>query len=289
MAGNFWLSSHYQQWLLTREEIMAECQLTDLRVLTIEEYQKVHFFFALFIQSLGESLKLRQQVIATATIYFKRFYARNSFKSIDPLLMAPTCLFVASKVEECGLMSNSRLINACSTICKSKFSYAYSSDYPYRMNQIFECEFFLLESMDCCLIIFHPYRPLTKYVTDMGQEDNLLGYAWKVVNDSLRTNVCLMYPPYMVALAAIYMACVFQKQDCQQWFAELNVDMDKILEIVQEILTLYEMWKNFDEKKEMPAILMKMPKPKSGPVSRPSSATPMVQRHTPSPVPVLHR
>jgi len=268
---------------------MAECQLTDLRVLTIEEYQKVHFFFALFIQSLGESLKLRQQVIATATIYFKRFYARNSFKSIDPLLMAPTCLFVASKVEECGLMSNSRLINACSTICKSKFSYAYSSDYPYRMNQIFECEFFLLESMDCCLIIFHPYRPLTKYVTDMGQEDNLLGYAWKVVNDSLRTNVCLMYPPYMVALAAIYMACVFQKQDCQQWFAELNVDMDKILEIVQEILTLYEMWKNFDEKKEMPAILMKMPKPKSGPVSRPSSATPMVQRHTPSPVPVLHR
>jgi len=28
------------------------------------------------IQSLGEQLKLRQQVIATATVYFKRFYAR---------------------------------------------------------------------------------------------------------------------------------------------------------------------------------------------------------------------
>lgn len=28
------------------------------------------------MQALGEQLKLRQQVIATATIYFKRFYAR---------------------------------------------------------------------------------------------------------------------------------------------------------------------------------------------------------------------
>ena len=28
------------------------------------------------IQSLGEQIKVRQQVIATSTIYFKRFYAR---------------------------------------------------------------------------------------------------------------------------------------------------------------------------------------------------------------------
>jgi len=31
------------------------------------------------IQSLGEQIKVRQQVIATATIYFKRFYARSLF------------------------------------------------------------------------------------------------------------------------------------------------------------------------------------------------------------------
>ena len=33
-------------------------------------------YFFLVIQALGEQLKMRQQVIATATIYFKRFYAR---------------------------------------------------------------------------------------------------------------------------------------------------------------------------------------------------------------------
>ena len=74
------------------------------------------------IQILGEQLKLRQQVIATATVYFKRFYARNSLKCIDPLLLAPTCVGLASKVEEFGVISNSRLITTCSTVGKFLFT-----------------------------------------------------------------------------------------------------------------------------------------------------------------------
>ena len=43
----------------------------------------VCMFAVLFavIQSLGEQIKVRQQVIATATIYFKRFYARSHIPS----------------------------------------------------------------------------------------------------------------------------------------------------------------------------------------------------------------
>lgn len=113
MAGNFWQSSHYQQWLLTKDDLLRD-RRHDLQFLNPEEYQKLNIFFANLIQVLGEQLKLRQQVIATATVYFKRFYVRNSFRSIDPLLMAPTCIFLASKVEEFGVISNSRLI---STVC----------------------------------------------------------------------------------------------------------------------------------------------------------------------------
>lgn len=79
------------------------------------------FLNFLVIQILGEQLKLRQQVIATATVYFKRFYARNSLKCIDPLLLAPTCIFLASKVEEFGVISNSRLITTCQTVGKIFF------------------------------------------------------------------------------------------------------------------------------------------------------------------------
>ena len=134
--------------------------------------------------------------------------------------------------------------------------------------------------MDCCLIVYHPYRPLTQYVTDLGldSEQSILPIAWRIVNDNLRTDVSLMYPPYLIALAAIHMACVIQQKDCRQWFAELSVDMDRVLEITREILQLYELWKSYDEKAEIRSLLMKSPKPQV----RPSSTTPA---HTPSPRP----
>ena len=144
--------------------------------------------------------------------------------------------------------------------------------------QVLECEFFLLEMMDCCLIVYHPYRPLTQYVADLGMEDAILPIAWRILNDSLRTDVSLIYPPYQIALAAIYMACVIQQKDSKQWFAELSVDMDKVLEITQEILQLYELYKSYDERAEISAVLSRAPRPKV----RPTSATP---GQTPSPVP----
>ena len=63
--------------------------------------------------------------------------------------------------------------------------------------------------------------------------------------------------------AALHLACLTQSKDYKQWFAELHIDLDKILEISQQMFRLYDLWKNFDEKKEMSALLAKMPKPKT--------------------------
>lgn len=100
MSGNFWKSSHFQQWLLDPQDIMLN-RIKDLQAFNLkeDEYYKLMIFFANFIQALGESLRLRQQVIATATVYFRRFYSKYSLKCIDPFLLAPTCLFLATKVE----------------------------------------------------------------------------------------------------------------------------------------------------------------------------------------------
>ncbi|XP_037274425.2 cyclin C [Rhipicephalus microplus] len=281
MAGNFWQSSQYQQWLLDRQDLLRE-RHSDLQVLSEEEYHKLMIFFANFIQALGEQLKVKQQVVATATVYFKRFYVRNSLRCVDPLLMAPTCIFLASKVEEFGVISNSRLVTTCQTVVKNKFSHVFPQDFPYRINHVLECEFYLLEMMDCCLVLYHPYRPLVQYVHDIGPEDSLLSMAWKVVNDSLRTDVCLLHPPHQIALACLHVACVILQRDCKHWFAELNVDMEKILDITRQVLGLYDTWRNMDEKKELPPILAKVPKPKTQP-SRPPSQGPNDQNVTQQP------
>lgn len=262
MAGNFWQSSHCAQWILDKVDLLRE-RHADLQVLSDDEYQKIIIFFANFIQTLGEQLKLRQQVIATATVYFKRFYSQSSLHCIDPLLLAPTAVFLASKVEEFGVISNTRLINTCTNIIKNKFSYAYpNQDFPYRPNHILECEFYLLENMDCSLVVFQPYRPLVQYCQDMQVEESVLPVAWRIVNDSLRTDVSLLFPPHQIALSCLHMACVILGKDSRQWFAELHVDFDKVQEISKYILNLYELWKSFDEKKEMAQVLTKMPKPK---------------------------
>lgn len=271
MAGNYWHSSHYQQWLLDKADLQRE-RHEDLAVLTADEYQKIFMFFANLIQVIGENLKMRQQVIATATIYFKRFYARNSLKCIDPLLMAPTCVFLASKVDEFGVVSNSRMTACCQQVLRSKFTHAYQHEFPYRMPQILECEFYLMEDMDCCLITYHPYRSLLQYIQDLDHDSALQNLSWRIINDSLRTDLPLIYPPYMIALAALHMASVILNKDTKQWFAELAVDVDKLIEITKEMMALYELWKTYDEKKEIASILSKMPHPKTSFPDRRSAA-----------------
>lgn len=46
------------------------------------------------------SLKLRHRVVATACVYFRRFYIEYSFCEFEPALIGATCIQLASKVEE---------------------------------------------------------------------------------------------------------------------------------------------------------------------------------------------
>lgn len=56
--------------------------------------------FVSVIAKLGKRLNLRQQVIATATVYFRRFYLKSSYCETDPFFVAATCCYVAAKAEE---------------------------------------------------------------------------------------------------------------------------------------------------------------------------------------------
>nr|CAH8830542.1 unnamed protein product [Trichobilharzia regenti] len=284
---------------------------SDLKVLgSEEEYQKVMLFFTDVIQAFGKNVEVRQQVIATALVYFKRFYSRNSFKTIDPWLMAPSCLFLASKVEEFGVVSQKNLIASCRNVVHSHYLVYFPDGYgyPYRAQDVLECEFILLEAMDCSLIVFHPYRPLVQFCDELRPlmheyADLLLERAWWLVNDSFRTDVCLHYPPYIIALGCLQLAVLIVSNNpdlltgggsssgmlnsslsgssnkygyfthysqpsvnpvlvADLWFSELNVDMEKVLEISRHLLNLYDLWRRFDELAEMPNILLKiLPRP----------------------------
>ena len=52
------------------------------------------------MSKLGNKLGMRQRVIATATIFFRRFYLKNSYCETDPYLVLTACCYVAAKAEE---------------------------------------------------------------------------------------------------------------------------------------------------------------------------------------------
>jgi cyclin-C len=200
--------------------------------------------FTIVLQFLGKHVNVRQQVIATAIVYFKRFYTRNAFSWCDPLLVAPTCFYMATKIEEC-VIPLKLIIREMDLVARN---FDLPQGFPYKTEAAIECEFYILEELDCYLIVYHPYRPLIQYMSDAGLK-SYLQLAWLIVNDSYRTELCLLYPPYIIALAVIHIIYVTYeadiRRDVRQWFASLNVDLNEVLEVVASLLEMYRTWNDY--------------------------------------------
>jgi cyclin C len=199
-----------------------------------EQLRQLRIYYAELVSQLGRLLKLRQRVIATAQVFLKRFYLKNSLLDFDPNLVVPTCLYLAAKVEECT--TPGRVFDAGMRRLLGP------EEFPYETRHILECEFYLLEELSFQLVVYHPYRPLAHFLASQPALGDLLEPAHAIVNDSYRTDASLMYPPYVIALAAIYLAACARERDVRQWFAELNVDMNEISKLVAQLLDLYELW-----------------------------------------------
>ena len=60
-----------------------------------------------------------------------------------------------------------------------------------------------------------------------------------IVNDSYRLDICLLYPPHIIALAAVYLACTYMGRDVTDWFEALNVNREELNDVVQQLLAMY--------------------------------------------------
>lgn len=181
------------------------------------------------------------------------------------------------------------------------------SNFSIDNTKLAEMEFYLIEELDFHLIIFHPYRSLIQLTGREGSsssisfagrasmlemDDNALQMAWFVINDTFRSSLCLVQPPHLIAIAAIYLAFslhppasaritasrpsssdgpssrtrrqsidvnattgppprtgpppVGGQTDPISFLSTLAVDHSIVLEIVQEIISLYELWNSLD-------------------------------------------
>ncbi|KAF9040700.1 cyclin-like protein [Panaeolus papilionaceus] len=247
MATDFWASSHYKRWIVDRSS-WNQARAEDYRLVDQPEYiDYLSIYFANAINKLGKKLQFRQRVIATATIFFRRFYLKNSYCDTDPFTVIAACCYVAAKAEESPVhiklvVTESRTLFGREFFTENYGVQHFSSD----NSKLAEMEFYLVGDLECDLIVFHPYRTLlalcrkesggsSQLSSEEGEADDRMGVgigaedgprywgtgegqlelapaafqtAWSIINDTYRSPLCIFYPPHLIAIAAIYLTFI---------------------------------------------------------------------------------
>ncbi|KAI5679932.1 hypothetical protein M9H77_01159 [Catharanthus roseus] len=247
MAANFWTSSQCKQ-LLDPEEVDVVHQIDRERGITLEDFKLIKLHMSNYIAKLAQNVKVRQRVVASAITYMRRVYVRRPITEYDPRLVAPACLYLASKAEESTVQAR---------LLVFYIKKLYSDDkYRYEIKDILEMEMKILEALNYYLVVFHPYRSLSQLLQDVGMTD-ATQLTWGIVNDTYKTDLILVHPPHLIALACIYIASVLKEKENTGWFEELRVDMNVVKNIAMEMLDFYDSHKMITDER-VSAAMMKL-------------------------------
>ena len=196
------------------------------------------------LAALGRQLRLRATVTATAQTYFWRFFRDRAFSAVragqqtpecHPDWMAPSCLSLACKVEECPLLDPHVLKNAVLVVTKDPtLHFGFDVRSSAFMERIVNNEFVLLEGLQAQLVVFHPYQDVQAFAADFAESSGvdhaqvmqLTELSWNIVNDSYRCPACLLYTPYDIALAALFIAAesmnLLEEKRASEWWIKLE-------------------------------------------------------------------
>ncbi|EKD12273.1 cyclin domain-containing protein [Drepanopeziza brunnea f. sp. 'multigermtubi' MB_m1] len=288
MAANYWESTQRRHWQFTRqqlEELRQQLEDEDpnlVKMYPLPEVRHQSIYFNQQVARLGKRLGLRQQAMATAQLYIRRFYSKVEIRRTNPYLVIATAVYLACKMEESP--HHIRLVVAEGRALWTDF---FAND----TSKLGECEFFLISEMSCQMIVHHPYRSLTSLqsIFSLTQEESNL--AWSIINDHYMTDLPLLFPPHIIAIMSILLALVLRPnqsgvqsasgsagsmasvahaalssagqlksgnekqggprtkvQKLASWLAESNIDIEAVVDCTQEIISFYETQEQYNEK-----------------------------------------
>jgi cyclin T len=227
-------------WYFTKDELSSKGHTAE----ELKQEVQLRRNTCAFLQEAGMKLGLPQLTIATAIVFFHRFYATRKFSEYDRYIIATTCLFLAGKVEETPKKIRDIIAVTDMLRHKDKKLDLESPEFWALRDNILTHELIVLQTIAFDMTIEHPYKYLLMYVKQIQGNRNLAQVAWNFVNDSLRTTLCLQFKPQLIASAAIYLASKFLKyplpEGSKPWWEVFNAKIEDLEEISNQILDLYE-------------------------------------------------
>ena len=80
-----------------------------------------------------------------------------------------------------------------------------------------------------------PFDPCIKFLKECGHL-TILSHVWQILLMTFRSDIYLRYPPYLIALSAIYIVCIAivnEKFDC--YLSKFKIPLTDILQCVKYI------------------------------------------------------
>lgn len=223
MTANYWDSTQRQKWQFTREQISSlrseilqieQSSYDGAATANVVRYDmNLRIYLHQLIVKLGRRLNFRQVILATAEVYMTRFLLKAAICEVNVYLLVSTCLYVACKIEECP--QHIRTILSESRSCWPEFI-------PNDLTKLAEFEFYLIDELDCYLVVYHPYNSVTEVIKalktynepdqrlDISPEE--LQTTWSIINDSYILDLHLLFPPHIIAVAALYLTLILDTE-----------------------------------------------------------------------------
>lgn len=148
---SYWESTQYKKFASEAKKFSYEIVKNGNHTFTIRDQKLIITHYLKMIKTLGVSLNLPHIVVATAMVYMQRFFVQNTIEKCDPLPLVPTCILLASKIEEYPL--------------NAEFIYSkWIERDKYEWKHIIELERYLMKELYFQMIVFHPFSELDRFV-----------------------------------------------------------------------------------------------------------------------------
>ncbi|KAF3454394.1 hypothetical protein FNV43_RR04841 [Rhamnella rubrinervis] len=201
------------------------------------------------IQESGILLRLPQAVMATAQVLFHRFYCKKSFARFNVKKVAASCVWLASKLEECPRKARQVIIVFHRMECRREnlaieYLDPFSKKYTDLKMELSRAERHILKEMGFICHVEHPHKFISNYIATLETPPELRQEAWNLANDSLRTTLCVRFKSEVVACGVVYAAARrFQVPlpENPPWWKAFDADKSGIDEVCRVLAHLYSL------------------------------------------------
>uniref|UniRef100_A0A5S6QE08 Cyclin-like domain-containing protein n=1 Tax=Trichuris muris TaxID=70415 RepID=A0A5S6QE08_TRIMR len=236
--------------------------------LDMETERNLRFLGCQLIQSASILLRIPQVAAAAGQVLYQRFYYAKSFVRCNFEHTAMACVYLASKIEETPRrirdvvnvfhhMKQLQLVEQDRGDCKRLSPMALDHRYVTLKNEVIKAERRVLKELGFCVHVKHPHKLIYVYLKALDALDNtdLLQKAWNYMNDSLRTDVFMRYPPETIACSCVFLAARSFKIGLpmkRPWWQLFDAKDEDVIEICNILLNMYAAkpvnWMDLDDR-----------------------------------------